>query len=801
MANSTCQKLSSVQRFVRANAQYLQICMSRWQPIFLLIGPWKNGSDKGPKNLTKANGANCYSHTALSNYLCQRDFKEFEHLFVAFGVRQNIRYCNFDDICEQFINSFVDVRKSTESWVKGQGSTSDANRLVKIGRPRYLLIDEIDVFVSEDFYGSSYDPVSLMEHPTISALMEYVWQHRGSKRHLKFSEIKKTNQFKECAAALNGCLKLVIHMVKRMCADVQTFQSHDYVISGNRIGYKSHGELTFSTISGFKTAFAYFQLREDKLLTQSALQEQMYFPIHCGSFSYAEIPRMYARVLGVTGTLDTLSAPENEILTNVYLVRKQSFIPSVYGESKLDPVQKIKIVSDDEFHIALINEINERLIMNGRQVKRAVLVFFESLSELERFQDFEPYQKSEFDKAVITEKTDGNDRAGLISMAATSGHVTLLTRAFGRGVDFICYDDVLLANGGVHVIQTFVSDVVSEQVQIKGRTARQGNQGSYSMMLRARALAKYGITVEAARVMQTKDIADQEISKQRDEYFARQFPDSMKYVDGIRQAHDDSKQFLEYLRDNREPDFLNAFLVSYNHCGSDAEADIAVCRTVVLVDGTSSMSGFIAKSRRAIKDIFDRSQQILAENKADNFELQFAIYRNYNAPPQNLLECSAWTTSHSELGAFMDRVSAGWGFGGEEAIEIGLWHVNQACQRGLSISQVIVIGSAEPNSKENIAARRAQGRWEQTPFHTPTNFEAELAQITAAKIPVHTFFIHQGAEKAFREIAAATGGNCGFLDIDSPNGAEMLTGILAKEILRKSGGAGLVQAYEEKFAK
>ena len=61
--------------------------------------------------------------------------------------------------------------------------------------------------------------------------------------------------------------------------------------------------------------------------------------------------------------------------------------------------------------------------------------------------------------------------------------ITLLTRYFGKRTDFICRDDTVLKNGGVVVIQTFLSMQISEQAQIKGRTARQSNPGSYYLYI------------------------------------------------------------------------------------------------------------------------------------------------------------------------------------------------------------------------------------------------------------------------------------------------------------------------------
>ena len=54
-----------------------------------------------------------------------------------------------------------------------------------------------------------------------------------------------------------------------------------------------------------------------------------------------------------------------------------------------------------------------------------------------------------------------------------------MIREFDRGTDFKCFDSRMLSDGGVHVIQTFFSLDLSEEIQIKGRTARQGENGSY----------------------------------------------------------------------------------------------------------------------------------------------------------------------------------------------------------------------------------------------------------------------------------------------------------------------------------
>jgi preprotein translocase subunit SecA len=69
----------------------------------------------------------------------------------------------------------------------------------------------------------------------------------------------------------------------------------------------------------------------------------------------------------------------------------------------------------------------------------------------------------------------------VISKAATSGQITLSTAIFGRGTDFFCKCEKVEKAGGVHIIQAFLSTEASEEVQIKGRTARQGKKKFQSL--------------------------------------------------------------------------------------------------------------------------------------------------------------------------------------------------------------------------------------------------------------------------------------------------------------------------------
>lgn len=71
-----------------------------------------------------------------------------------------------------------------------------------------------------------------------------------------------------------------------------------------------------------------------------------------------------------------------------------------------------------------------------------------------------------------------------------------MTNSFGRGTDFILLDEKIKDRGGLHVIHAFLSHDESEEIQIKGRTARQSNSGSYDCILKAKFLEQLDMKME-----------------------------------------------------------------------------------------------------------------------------------------------------------------------------------------------------------------------------------------------------------------------------------------------------------------
>jgi len=116
---------------------------------------------------------------------------------------------------------------------------------------------------------------------------------------------------------------------------------------------------------------------------------------------------------------------------------------------------------------------------------RAIIVFFENKERLLHFKRSDYFSNViEHTKVnILTPEVKFDDRKIMIDKAATCGQVTLSVKTFARGTDFASEDNELNKKGGVHVLQTFFSTMESEEVQTKGRAARQGEQGSYGMVL------------------------------------------------------------------------------------------------------------------------------------------------------------------------------------------------------------------------------------------------------------------------------------------------------------------------------
>ena len=123
---------------------------------------------------------------------------------------------------------------------------------------------------------------------------------------------------------------------------------------------------------------------------------------------------------------------------------------------------------------------------------------------------------------------------------------------------------------------------------------------------------------------------------------------------------------------------------------------------------------------------------------------------------------------------------------------------------------MILIGDAPPKEKPAIIRdRNAYGGvsfWKTTPYKEVTHYLVEAENLKKRNIPVHCFYLADGAKLKFEEIARITNGRCELLNINTTAGSELLTNIVTEQILSNVGQASgrgdeLVNAYKAKFSK
>lgn len=441
----------------------------------------------------------CYSA-----YLSERDAKDFEDVFKHFGVEKLVNYGTFQQLSERLINETGDVRTMTLDVVLNSKEARAASPKFAM-KKRVLLVDEVDVFFGSSFYGEMYDPVVPLQMGSIAELQKRAWDMKAGDTKLILPALRDTDAFKSLMREFAAVGKILEGQISKMIRDLEAWKNggrdepyRAYKIIDGKIAYKS-GVCYDSKISfGYVTLWSYFHEAECKRVAETERDAHLGLMINCGQFSYAEIPKRYDLILGVTGTLmpeyqggpHPLGTFEQEIITADYRIKGQTELPSVFGERNLTfrehehvSVQR----SSDEFNNAIGREVAKAV--DGR----AVLVFFESEAKMEAWQASE-YGRRVSAGTMEVIKSDTRNITMKVRKATHSGQVTLLSREHGRGLDFHCTDKKVEELGGLHVVQTFLSEELSEEIQIRGRTARQKNKGSFQMILLLEDLEKFMVS-------------------------------------------------------------------------------------------------------------------------------------------------------------------------------------------------------------------------------------------------------------------------------------------------------------------
>jgi len=290
----------------------------------------------------------CYSA-----YLSDRDNLHFAKVFELFDVNQMVSYGTFQQLSERLVNSEGNVRDLVAAILNpttgASGAASKSGKKPKQAK-RILLIDEVDVFFSRSFYGETYDPALTLKHDKIAHLQHRVWAMREGDLKCILPALKETDAYKELLRDYAGVANILNFQIAKMCSDLEAWQKggpdedfRAYKVIDEKVAYKN-GVAYDSKISfGYITLWTYFYEVESKRVPAAALEEHLGLLINCGQFSYAEIPKRYEVILGVTGTLvpempggpQPLGCFEQSIIRDEYKITGRTELPSVFGERNL----------------------------------------------------------------------------------------------------------------------------------------------------------------------------------------------------------------------------------------------------------------------------------------------------------------------------------------------------------------------------------------------------------------------------------------------------------------------------------
>jgi len=612
------------------------------------------------------------------------------------------------------------------------------------------------------------------------------------------NDIKALREYRTCTEVFSHWAFLIDEAIKDLVVALRSYKSSTYRVQNNKIVYVDGMSIVDNVIRGYDTIWAYYHEHNEGEISSDSLEYNAGIIINCGAFSYAEMPHDFFYITGVTGTLKTLADTEKKILTDVYTVKKNTYMPSAFGNCKrlYNSNTDVRVVSEAEYYTLILEEISTM-----RNARRAILVFFESEEKLKKFYSSSDSLSKDPNIQIITETVAVKDRQILIRRAATIEKVTLLTKTFGRGTDFICNNQQLLANGGVHVLQTFFSEELSEEYQIMGRGARQGDQGSYRMILLDKDLEWLLGSSWMTELNNIRGELYKHLNAARNAIFQTKCNSKGVGIAQRRKEHEASKEFMKALNnDNIEK--VKEFLKQQNRGVNILDT---LSRTMLLMDATGSMSSLLSAVKETVCTMFERAADVLNENGMSNvaFQMQFVVYRDYDCMEEGILQSSSWETKPTNLRNFLEPIIATGGGDYEEAIEIGLWY---AAQNMNGLSQVILIGDAPAKERPAIQRdRKAYGGesyWSKTKFSTQTYYLDELRTLRDQNILVHTFYLANGARNNFQNIATPRVGRCQSLDIKSAKGVETLTNCITEEILRNAAGKdgdAAVELYRRRY--
>jgi preprotein translocase subunit SecA len=246
------------------------------------------------------------------------------------------------------------------------------------------------------------------------------------------------------------------------------------------------------------------------------------------SITFQNYFRMYNKLAGMTGTADT-EAAEFKKIYNLDVVVMPTNMPMIRMDNN-DLIYK----TEQEKIKAVIEEVKEL-----NKVKRPVLIGTISIEKSELLSKY--ITRAGIKHHVLNAKNHEKE-AEIVAQAGQAGMVTISTNMAGRGTDIRLGEGVAEV-GGLHILGTERHESRRIDNQLRGRSGRQGDDGSsrFYLSLEDDLLRIFG----AERISSIMDrIGIEEDQPIEHKYISKAIEGAQKRVEG--QNFDIRKHLLEY---------------------------------------------------------------------------------------------------------------------------------------------------------------------------------------------------------------------------------------------------------------
>jgi GTPase SAR1 family protein/DNA-binding winged helix-turn-helix (wHTH) protein len=658
----------------------------------------------------------CYNQ-----YLSERDFRAFEKLFEVLRVHKDVEYSDFEGLISKTLkrqdSTLPNVRECFNTYLtqsrpashpssrkrprpssKEEARTNKKGSFAGLGaaKERVLLLDEVDVFFSDKFYGRLYRITEFVEQT--QSLVQAVWNERKSYENKSLRStieaLLASTEVKHLQKTFPGFTDELLQLeLQKMVATVKYFPTTDENIAAcaaqelndalrvctlaveyrdvvwnaetKRLGYvdSATGVPSFDATYSYITAFTYLfvQAMQKYDVSDDDLAEHLRLQPVCGGILYSLIPKLYKYTLGMSGTLDCLDGPQRKLLEE-FKLNSFTYLPSTFKKNKIDDLGiEIHHGSDEEYHSLLLDKIVAQFTAD-----RAVLVVFADQEALDSFDKEVKARKVEHaswkDPWQLSDRLDDAHRSTAVLRAVRQNTVTLMTRSYGRGTDFVCRDSGLVVNGGVHVIMTFFPQDSSEEKQIRGRTCRQDDPGSCEMVLSEKALVPIGATLSEMKAKHGDDQAtharpyllEKRWESEKDRY-TRMHEQETKSEEVFDKTKDACKQVQAANWEAAGALFADPEIsgIRITETGPSSATTIDLC---FVMDCTGSMQRYIDACGKQVIHIAETIRAKCQGNAT--IRMAFVGYRDFRGPDAKTASGLAYDNPGIEVQAFTEDITA-----------------------------------------------------------------------------------------------------------------------------------------------